>query len=249
MADEIDPNFPYGLDRPRQVRGAAGFGMVLGIVTLIAAVALGGLEGANGVIVLVLLLACVGGLVLSAGMFRTSRKTKVRAVDRMLDGLDLRGDEQALDLGCGSGLLCAGLSVRLPRGAVVGVDAWVESHLQPTGKPLARKTLHAAGVKGVHLRTGSIRELPVEDASVDLAVSRDALALLPGAAARAEAVAELRRVVRPGGRVALLEPFVTRDLASRLAAAGFVDVRRSGRWWSVIPAHRLLTARRPAAGE
>lgn len=244
MADEIDPNFPYGLDRPRQVRGAAGIGMVVGLLTLVAAVALGGLEGSNGLIVLLLLLTCVAALVTSAAMFRTSRKTKIRAVDRMLDGLDLRGDERALDLGCGSGLLCAGLFVRLPKGDVIGVDAWVESHLHPTGKPLARKTLHAAGVKGVHLRTGSIRELPVEDASVDLAVSRDVLALLPGATARSEAIAELRRVVRPGGRVALLEPFVTRDLAARLTAAGFVDVRRSRRWWSVIPAHRLLTATR-----
>ncbi|MDX8150581.1 methyltransferase domain-containing protein [Patulibacter brassicae] len=241
---EIDPNFPYGLDRPRQVRGLAGIGMLAGVLTLVAAVVVD-VATAEAVVVLLLLATCIGAFLASALMFRTSRTTKIRAVDDVLDGLELRGDERALDLGCGSGLLCAGLAVRLPAGDVVGVDAWVEHHLQPNGKPLARTTLHAAGVKGVHLRTGSMRELPVEDGAVQLAVSRDALSLLPGPVARDEVVAELLRVVRPGGRVALLEPFVARDLAARLTSAGFTDVTVGPRRWSLMPPHRLVTARRP----
>jgi len=242
---QIDPNFPYGLDRPRQARGLAGLGMAGGVLTLVAAVALGGVTGPGGLLVGALLLLCLGSLLASALMFRTSSSRKVPAVDRMLDGLELRGDERALDLGCGTGLLCAGLAVRLPRGEVLGVDAWVEGHLQPTGKPLARSTLHAAGVKGVHLRTGSIRELPVEGDRIDVVVSRDALALLPSAAARDEAVAEIARVLAPGGRVALLEPFVARDLARRLAEAGLTEVRVGRRQWTLMPPHRLVTARRP----
>ncbi len=241
---EFDPNFPYGLDRPRQARGTLSAGMALGVVALVLAFVLGDLGGPNGLIVLVLLIAFVAVFVVSAGLFRTSRTTKVRAADRMLDGLDLRGDERAVDLGCGSGLLCAGLAVRLPKGSVVGVDSWVESALQPTGRPLAKKTLQLAGVKKVSILTGSVRELPLADASMDLAVSRDVLASLPGREARREAIRELARVLVPGGRVALLEPFRTRELTTELRAAGFRDVERGKRWWILMPPHRLVTATR-----
>lgn len=244
MADDLDPNFPYGLDRPRQARGTLTAGMGLGVLALVLAFVLGDLGGPNGLIVLALLIAFVIVLAISAGLFRTSRTTKVQAVDRMLNGLDLAGDERALDLGCGSGLLCAGLAVRLPKGSVVGVDAWVENQLLPTGKTLAKKTLQLAGVKGVQLRTGTIRELPVSDASIDLAVSRDAISMLPRGTARIEVVNELARVVRPGGRVALLEPSGTGQLAGQLREAGFVDVTRGPRWWILMPPHRLITATR-----
>lgn len=241
---EFDPNFPYGLDRPRQARGTLSAGMALGVIALVLAFVLGDLGGPNGVIVLVLLIAFVAVFVVSAGLFRTSRTTKVRAADRMLDGLELNGDERAVDLGCGTGLLCAGLAVRLPKGSVVGVDAWVESSLTPTGRPLAKQTLSLAGVKKVSILTGSVRELPLADASMDLAVSRDVLGSLPSREARREAIAELARVVAPGGRVALLEPFRTGELAAELRAAGFSRVERSQRWWILMPPHRLVTATR-----
>ena len=86
---EFDPNFPYGLDRPRQARGTLSAGMGLGVLALVLAFVLGDLGGPNGLIVLVLLIAFVATFVVSAGLFRTSRTTKVRAADRMLDGLDL----------------------------------------------------------------------------------------------------------------------------------------------------------------
>ncbi|MGE4426430.1 MAG: class I SAM-dependent methyltransferase [Solirubrobacteraceae bacterium] len=239
----IDPNFPYGLDRPGLTRRLAGFGMFAGVVTMIAAVALD-ISSAEGLIVLALLAICIGCLGLSAQMFRTSRTTKIQASDRLLLGLDLEGDETGLDLGCGTGLLAAGLSVALPRGRVIAVDAWVTKQLQPNGKDVAKETLRSAGVKGVQVRTGTIRELPVSDASVDVAVSRDVLALLPNRAARAEAVAELHRVLRPGGRVALLEPFISDEVRDLLRDAGFSDVTRSRRWWRLFPVPRLVTGRR-----
>jgi trans-aconitate methyltransferase len=40
----------------------------------------------------------------------------------MLEGLDLRGDETALDLGCGTGTLTEHLLRRLPHGRVIAAD-------------------------------------------------------------------------------------------------------------------------------
>ena len=43
-------------------------------------------------------------------------------VARALQGLDLTGDEEVLDLGWGEGVLTAALAARLPRGRVLGID-------------------------------------------------------------------------------------------------------------------------------
>src|SRR5919205_1176439 len=42
--------------------------------------------------------------------------------ETIVSGLDLRGDETALDLGCGSGRLTELLAERLPRGRIIAVD-------------------------------------------------------------------------------------------------------------------------------
>lgn len=247
MPAEVDPNFPYGLDRPRQARATMAVGMLLGAATLGSALLPDAFVGARALFVLALMLTCMAAFVISGMLFRTSSTTKVRAVDRMLNGLDLRGDESALDLGCGTGLLCAGLAVRLPDGDVTGVDAWIEHQQKPSGHKVTKRTLALAGVKGVTIRTGSIRELPVQDAGVDLVVSRDVLSLLPSDTARVEAVREIGRVLRPGGRVALLEPFGVRIVARELRSQGFADVTVGRRQWSTMPPHRSITATKPAA--
>jgi trans-aconitate 2-methyltransferase len=43
--------------------------------------------------------------------------------DKSLAGLQLRGDERVLDIGCGDGSITVQLAARVPRGAVLGVDA------------------------------------------------------------------------------------------------------------------------------
>ncbi len=42
---------------------------------------------------------------------------------RLIEELDLRGDERILDLGCGDGAVTAELSELVPRGSVLGIDA------------------------------------------------------------------------------------------------------------------------------
>ena len=60
--------------------------------------------------------------------------------ERVLDGLDLRGDETAVDIGCGTGRLTAALLERLPRGSVLAIDrstamaATARSHLAGRGR-------------------------------------------------------------------------------------------------------------------
>ena len=72
----------------------------------------------------------------------------------------------------------------------------------------------------VDLRNGSLSDLPIEDAAVDLAVAFLVLHHVPSPP---DATSELARIVRPGGHVLVLEQ-ATHDHES------FRD-RMQDRWW------------------
>ncbi len=102
---------------------------------------------------------------------------------------------EALDAACGTGRHTAYLQERGHR--VIGIDA------SPEMLEKAR-----ARVPGADLRLGDLESLPLEDASVDLAICALALSHLPEVA---RAIAELGRVLRSGGRLILsdLHPTMT----------------------------------------
>ncbi len=112
-----------------------------------------------------------------------------------------------LDAACGTGRHAAHLS-RSGRDEVIGVDA-SEEMLDRARAKLA----------GVDLRCGELTALPLEDGEVVGAVCALALSHLPKIDA---AIAELARVLRPGGRLIVSNPhpFATAILGWR---AVFVD--------------------------
>jgi SAM-dependent methyltransferase len=91
--------------------------------------------------------------------------------------IDIAGDERVIDVGCGNGMYLAELALRNHGGGAVGLD------LSP----------------GMHPHVvGDAQHLPFADAEFDLAFAMHMLYHVPD---RAAAIAELRRVVRPGGTV------------------------------------------------
>ena len=79
-------------------------------------------------------------------MVWSSRVGKFMARDQLLDGLQLRGDENVLDVGCGRGLLLIGAAKRLTSGKAAGLDFWSQEDLGTTAK--ARR-LENATIEGV----------------------------------------------------------------------------------------------------
>jgi hypothetical protein len=63
-------------------------------------------------------MACMGW-----GLY-TSLRGKFLVWEELLDRLELRGDEQVLDLGCGRGAVLLLAARRLTTGRAVGVDLW-----------------------------------------------------------------------------------------------------------------------------
>ena len=99
-----------------------------------------------------------------------------------------------LDVGCATGNLLLRLHRVRPGGRAVGVDI-------STGA-LERASRHARemNLENVEFRRGSATALPCDDAEFHVAVSNMVLHLIPD---RRTALAELVRVLRPGGRAVL----------------------------------------------
>jgi arsenite methyltransferase len=102
-----------------------------------------------------------------------------------------------IDIGCGAGtdLLLAAFHVG-PNGRAVGVD------MTEAMRDRARRGATACGLAYVEVREGEATALPIEAESVDVAISNGVLNLVPEKRA---AVAEIRRVLKPGGRVQIAD--------------------------------------------
>ena len=110
---------------------------------------------------------------------------------------ELQPGQTVLDLGSGAGLDCV-LAARSvgPTGEVIGVDM--------TAAMIAKARCNAstAGLENVQFVPCRLEELPLEDESVDVAISNGVFNLCPD---KAKVLREVCRVLRPGGRLQLAD--------------------------------------------
>jgi enediyne biosynthesis protein CalE5 len=113
---------------------------------------------------------------------------------RLVADARLRAGMQVLDLGSGTGYpALLGACVVGSGGNVIGMD------LAEQMLAVARRKAAALGLKNVTFRTGDVTTLPFEASSFDAVTSRFCLMFLPEIP---KAIAEIARVMRPGGWVA-----------------------------------------------
>jgi SAM-dependent methyltransferase len=176
---------------------------------------------------------------------------------QILDTLDAAGPRpgRLLDAGCGTGGFLARLRATRPGQPAVGLEYFPDA----AGR--------AAAKAGVPVSVGSVNALPFADASFTTVVSLDVLS--HGAVDPGQALAEMRRVLAPGGLLVVNLPafdwlrsahdlrvhntrrFTTGGATLLLQAAGFTEVRP--RYWNALllplmVVQRKLLARAPDHG-
>lgn len=189
-------------------------------------------------------LLLVGGALLARGavMIWSSRVGKVRAARSLLDSLALRGNETVLDVGCGRGLLLIGAAKRLPQGRAIGIDVWSQVDQRANSK---QATLGNARIEGVIDRVevldGDMRALPLPDASIDVVVASKSIHNIPTREERLRALREIVRVLKPGGRAALMDIFCTQEFAEGLQVLGMQQVKVARLPSMAYPPLRIVT--------
>ena len=127
----------------------------------------------------------------ASGDFAEIATLIVPVAERLCDAADLHAGSTVLDVACGSGN--AAIAAARLGCEVTGID-YVPALLE---RGLERATAERVGLD---LRHGDAEEIPVADASFDAAVSVFGSMFAPD---HPRAAAELARVVRPGGTIAL----------------------------------------------
>lgn len=104
---------------------------------------------------------------------------------------------RVLDCGCGPGSITVGLAQAVAPGEAVGVD------VEPSQIALARTHAAERGMANVRFETGNVYALPFPDATFDAAFGHTIVMQFRDPV---KALAEVYRVVKPGGVVGFREP-------------------------------------------
>lgn len=197
-------------------------------------------------------------LLIALVYLHATRRGRFRAWSRALGELQLAGDEEILDVGCGRGAVTTLAAARVPHGSVIGVDVWGRTGFLAGSRrgaedQIARSNAAAEGLADrIRYVVGDIDNLNAEGNSFDLVVSGGGLSRVGSGERRVAAVDEAVRVTRPGGRILIGDVRNTGAFAHRLRELGCEEVCSStggwetwygGPWLPLV----LVSARKPAA--
>lgn len=114
---------------------------------------------------------------------------------RVVELLDLRGDERVLEVGFGPGVGISEVAARLPSGSVAGIDP-----SQTMNEEAAARNQAAVDEGRVDLRLGTVSHLPWKDETFDAAFGTNNIQLWKSVD---DGLRELSRAIKPGGLLAI----------------------------------------------
>jgi len=158
----------------------------------------------------------------------------------ILGRVGIQPGDTVLEVGPGPGAFTLDAAQRVgPGGTVFAVD------IQPEMIARLEQRLQKAGVSNVKTRVASAYELPIEEATIDRAFL---VTVLPEIPDPVRALHEIRRTLKPNGRLSISEEFLDPDYPRQgttvrwAETAGFELEEQLGNWWLYT-----LNFRKPSA--
>jgi arsenite methyltransferase len=245
-AEKTQPD--YGLDAPLLVKRMftrAAWTFAIGV----AVFWMNKTEYPGPATTLLIVFCAIAAVFVGIGGYMTwsSRAGKLALRDQLLDSLKLTGEEKVLDAGCGLGLMTIGAAKRLKTGKVTGVDTWDAAILSGNSSDAAKANAKLEGVADkVRFESGDLhKQLVYPEKTYDVTISALAIHNIADDDGRSKVVRELYRVLKPGGKLLILDVLHVGDYASVLNEVGAQDVTVSshGFLWC-LPTKSVMAAKK-----
>ncbi len=234
----------YGIDAPHVIRNLVLAGLaVMVLCSIFRSITIGPVT-----FLLFPGLLWGGGWIIAGGamMYMYSKVGKLRHRTRMLDQIRWTGNENALDVGTGRGLLLIGAAKRITTGKAVGIDIWNQEDLSGNNLKNLERNIELEGVRDkTEIKNEDAQKMSFPNDSFDVVVSLACLHNIYNVPGRNQACHEIARVLKPGGTAIISDFRHTNDYLLAFAGVG-LDARKLPLAFDTFPPMRIVTARKPS---
>ncbi len=142
-----------------------------------------------------------------------------------------KGDEQVLDIGCGTGRVSIHIAKHLMSGNVVGIDIY--GGVSGSSPDTAYYNAKIEGVQDkVKFKYGNVLNIPFPDNTFDLVTAGSVLHEIHDDKEKLIVLNEIHRVLKPGGKFVTIE--ILRDVRLYLALLYFAFVWKTKNFWETL---------------